>query len=140
MSQETRRLTAIICKIAAAAFALLMVVIICIANQGEGGRWWTFIDRIPYGDKLGHVGLMGTLCLLCNLAFFPRYLRFPRLPVTRVTAVLLLLVTLEEISQAFIPTRNFDPLDLLADVAGLAIGQAAGTFLRTRTFPQKHPI
>lgn len=114
-------------KILAGAFILFMLMIVTIANRGEGDRWWSFIHGIPYGDKLGHVGLMGTLCLLCNLAFPPRLLRFLPSFITRVTFILFVLVTLEELSQAFIPTRSCDPLDWLANITGLALGQITAT-------------
>jgi len=51
---------------------------------------------------------------------------------TRVTCVLAAIITLEELSQAFISTRSCDPLDWLADMAGLAIGQIAANACRTR--------
>ncbi len=130
MSQEVNRPATTFFKIAAAIFAILLVMIIAIANRGDGGQWWSFINSIPYGDKLGHVGLMGTLGLLCNLAFTPRYLCRFSIPITHITALLLLLVTLEELSQAFISTRNYDPLDLLANTAGLALGQLSAILLR----------
>jgi VanZ family protein len=65
------------------------------------------------------------LCLLCNLAF-PNQ-RPSRLPsfITKTTFVLLVIITLEEISQAFIPSRSLDPIDWLADMLGLACGQSA---------------
>ena len=124
--------TRMLLKILAGCFILFMLLIVAIANRGEGGHWWSFIHGIPYGDKLGHVCLMGTLCLLCNLALTPR--RFAFLPafITRVTFVLLVIVTLEELSQAFITTRSCNPLDWLADLAGLALGQMAATALRNR--------
>jgi VanZ family protein len=78
--------------------------------------------------------LIGTLGFLCNLAFPDR--RPSSLPrfITRTTLVLLAVVSLEEVAQAFIPVRSFDPVDWLADVIGLATGQAlALTFLRTST-------
>ena len=99
---------------------------VIIANRGEGDRWWPFIHNIPYGDKLGHVGLMATLSLLCNLAFAKKPLSF--LP-SRITLILFLIVTLEEISQTFIPTRTPDPLDWLADLIGLALGQLSAHLL-----------
>ncbi len=117
-------------RIVAGGFILFMLVIVTIANRGEGHRWWSFIHGIPYGDKLGHVGLMGTLCLLCNLAFPPRRFRFLPVAVTRVTFILFVIVTLEELSQTFISTRSCDPLDWLADLAGLAVGQIAATLSR----------
>ena len=130
MAPGNRTATGILLRLLAGCFILFMFLIVTIANRGEGDRWWSFIHAIPYGDKLGHVGLMGALCLLCNLAFTPR--RFRVLPafITRVTFVLFALVTLEELSQAFIPARSCDPLDWLADLVGLTLGQLAATAIR----------
>ncbi len=114
---------------AALAFIAFIITIIVIADRGEGARWWSFIDRIPHGDKLGHLGLIGTLSLLCNLAFSAgKPARF----ITRTTLVLLVLLTLEELAQAFIPTRTCDFFDWLADLAGLALGQITAGLLRER--------
>ncbi|MBL9171930.1 MAG: VanZ family protein [Verrucomicrobiales bacterium] len=108
---------------ATVAFVLFFIAVIVVADRGEGDRWWAFLMRIPGGDKLGHVGLVGMLSLLCNLAF-PGRRRF-RLPagMSVTTAVLLTLLTLEEIAQAFLPHRTCDPGDWLADLVGLAAGQ-----------------
>jgi polysaccharide biosynthesis protein VpsQ len=119
-------------KILAGCFILFMLVIVTLANRGEGDRWWSFIHHIPYGDKLGHIGLMFALCLLCNLAFAPRSFRLLPPFITRVTFILFALVTLEELSQAFISTRSCDPLDWFADLAGLALGQIAATAIRRK--------
>ena len=114
---------------AAVAFIAFIITIIVIADRGEGARWWGFIDRIPYGDKVGHLGLVGTLSLLCNLAFSKgKSVRF----ITRTTLVLLVLLTLEELAQAFIPTRTCDLFDWFADLAGLALGQVSAAQLRSR--------
>lgn len=134
MTPGIRSATGFFPKVFAGCFILFVLLIVTIANRGEGDRWWSFIHSIPYGDKLGHVGLMGTLCLLCNLAATPRRYRFLPHYITRVTFVLLVIVTLEELSQAFIPTRNCDPLDSLADLVGLALGQFAATFIRRSFF------
>ena len=116
-------------RIAALGFGLFIIAAVVIANLGYGGICWPFLDRIPYGDKLGHVGLFGTLGFLCNLAL-PRFRirRLPR-PVSAVTLVLLVLISLEELSQTFIPSRTCDLYDWLADVVGLAIGQNAASVL-----------
>ena len=109
--------------IIALAFISFLIVVIGIADHGDGERWWPFIGHIPYGDKIGHLGLIGTLSLLCNIAFHPQ--PRPWLPrvITFTTWVLLVFLTLEEIAQAFIPTRTCDLYDWLADLAGLAVGQ-----------------
>lgn len=112
-------------RAAAFGFIAFLIAVVFIANRGEGNQWWPFIERIPYGDKLGHIGLFGTLCFLCNLAFPSR--RFGRRPflITLTTLVLLSIITLEEISQLFSPYRHFDTIDWLADLIGLAAGQTA---------------
>jgi polysaccharide biosynthesis protein VpsQ len=130
MTPGTKTNSGFFLRILAGGFILFMLVIVTIANRGEGDRWWSFIHSIPYGDKLGHVGLMGMLCLLCNLAFTPR--RFCFLPsfISRVTFILFALITLEELSQAFIATRSCDLFDWLADLTGLALGQICATIIR----------
>ena len=127
----------------ALGFILFLLAVVVIANRGEGNHWWPFLSRIPYGDKAGHVGLFGALSLLCNLAFPNR--RPNRLPafITKTTLVLLIIISLEELSQAFLPTRSLDLFDWLADLLGLALGQTlalaiigkTGIALTNRTSP-----
>ena len=108
---------------AALGFIGFLIVIIAIADRGEGDRWWSFIGAIPYGDKVGHLGLMGMLSLLCNLAFRPPQPGFLPRWVTLTTCILLVALSLEELSQALNPHRTCDWYDWLADLAGLALGQ-----------------
>lgn len=122
---------ALVHRIAALAFGLFIIAAVIIANRGEGSSWWPFLHHIPYGDKLGHIGLFGTLSFLCNLAFPAFRLRFLPHFITATTFVLLTLVSLEELTQAFIPSRSCDLIDWLADLIGLALGQ----FVATLCFP-----
>lgn len=112
-----------IIRVVALVFVAVFIGIIVIADRGEGDRWWAFLLEIPHGDKLGHLGLVGTLCLLCNLALPWRPLPRPLGFVSTVTLVLFVLLTLEEIAQAFVPSRTCDWFDWLCDLAGLAAGQ-----------------
>ena len=122
-------------RMAALAFIAFFITIVGIADRGEGDQWWAFIGHIPYGDKVGHIGLIGTLTLLCNLAIPPRpSTRLTRF-ITLTTLVLLVMLSLEELSQAFLPTRTCDFFDWLADLAGLALGQFTASMLRRRIFP-----
>lgn len=116
----------------ALSFLVFFIVIVIIADRGDGNRWWGFLVRHAYGDKLGHLILVGTLSLLGNLALSLRPL--PRLPrwVTTITFILFLLLTIEELSQAFIPSRSCDVFDWLADLCGLALGQVVALGLRAR--------
>lgn len=116
-------------RAAALTFIAFLIIIIVIADRGEGNQWWYFINHIPYGDKVGHLCLIGMLSLLCNLAFSPRpHALLPRF-ITLTTLVLFVLLSLEELAQALIPTRTCDFFDWLADLAGLALGQMAATGL-----------
>lgn len=108
---------------AAVSFIVFFIWIVVIANQGNGTPWWSFIDQIPYGDKVGHLGLIGTMSFLCNLAFYRQKPAFLPPFITTTSAVILVLLTAEELSQAFIKTRHLDLFDWLADLAGLGIGQ-----------------
>ena|SRR6478672_1701061 len=117
---------------AAVSFIVFFIWIVTIADKGESTPWWSFIERIPYGDKLGHLCLIGTMSFLCNLAIPSRKLWFA----TLTTFFLLLVLSLEELSQAFIKTRHLDLFDWLADLAGLGIGQLVAMklpgFLKSR--------
>ena len=119
---------------AAVAFIVFLILVIIIADRGEGEKWWSFIDHIPYGDKVGHLGLIGTLSLLCNLAFHPRHPGWLPRWITLVTLILLVILSGEEIAQAFIPHRTCDIFDWLADLAGLAAGQVTALWIRARIF------
>jgi VanZ family protein len=122
---------AIAIRIAALTFGLLIVAAVIIANLGYGATWWPFLDRIPFGDKFGHIGIFGIFGFFCNLAVPGFRIRFLPRFITPATFVLLILISLEELSQAFIPVRSCDFFDWLADLAGLAIGQiAAGLYSR----------
>ncbi|HSP41813.1 MAG TPA: VanZ family protein [Luteolibacter sp.] len=117
----------------AVGFILFLLALVVVANRGDGNDWWPFLSSIPYGDKVGHVGLFGTLSLLCNLAFPNRHPS--RLPswITKTTLILLIIVSLEEISQAFLPTRSLDLFDWLADLLGIACGQMLALAILSKT-------
>ncbi|MEY3895216.1 MAG: hypothetical protein RLZZ214_735 [Verrucomicrobiota bacterium] len=116
---------------AAIAFIGFFVSIIVIADKADGVPWWSFIDQIPFGDKVGHFGLVGTLSLLCNLAFTGWKSGRPRF-ITRTTWVLFFMLSLEELSQGFIPHRHLDVFDWLADLVGLAVGQMIAVEMQRR--------
>ena len=107
-----------------------------IADRGIGTPWWSFIERIPFGDKLGHLGLIGTMSFLCNLAFPSRKLAGL---ITVTTLILLIALSLEELSQGWIKGRHLDLFDWLADLVGLAIGQLLAMGLRKAVLPKADP-
>jgi hypothetical protein len=112
-------------RASALGFFAFLVIVVIIADRGDGEKWWPFLGHIPYGDKFGHIGLFGILGFLCNLAFPNRWPSRLAAFITKTTFVLIVIVSLEELSQAFFPSRTLDPIDWLSDLTGLAIGQIA---------------
>lgn len=108
-------------------FLVAFVSILVLAGQGRG--FWGFLEAIPYGDKLGHVGLVGTLAFLLNLTLRNRRFggRFHRIQIG--SGLVAIIMTVEEISQVLLPTRNADLLDWLANLTGAALAQAASSAL-----------
>lgn len=106
-------------------YALLLIVIVVLAGTGNLGGILGAIHRVPLGDKIAHFMLVGLLAYAVNISTpgrVFRYKMFPygRLTVSQGTVWVLVVVTLEEISQYWLPSRNFDLGDLLADVLGIA--------------------
>ncbi len=114
---------------AAVSFLIFFIWIVVIADKADGIPWWSFIDRIPYGDKVGHLCLISTMSFLCNLAFPTSKPRWSPVSLTLTSLVLLTLLSLEELSQAFIPWRHLDFFDWLADLTGLVLGQFVSSFV-----------
>jgi VanZ family protein len=108
-----------IIKWGAVLFAVFIILIIVMADMG-GLRFLRLINRIPYGDKIGHFILYGILTLLVDLALFRSLpdLR-PNLITLRVASILALLIGLEEFSQQYFPNRSFDLVDLASSYLGV---------------------
>lgn len=103
----------------AVLFALLIVLIIILADVGGLG-FLRFINRIPFGDKIGNFLLYGILTLLLDLALFRSLPGLDRrLLSLRIAFILALLVGLEEFSQLFFPNRSFDLVDLAFSYLGV---------------------
>lgn len=74
---------------------------------------------IPHFDKLAHVGIFGLLAALVAWGLFRA---FPTLSIRRVLVLTVLMGIfyggLDEVHQYFVPSRNSDPMDLVADAFG----------------------
>jgi hypothetical protein len=115
------------------AFALVLTAIIVLANLGRLGFLYDLYS-FPYGDKVGHFVLFGLLSLLLNLALFQLTPRIqPHRLAIWVSAGIALVVTVEELSQIWLPSRSTDWLDLGASYAGIALLGAAAVVLRGLT-------
>jgi hypothetical protein len=118
-----------------AGFCVFLGSVVAAADAGLGPRLWGWVDRVPMGDKLCHGALMFTLCLLANLVLGCRELRPGRRALLVATVVVGCLVLAEEISQIWIPGRNFDLLDLSADAIGLLAADLAARAIHRGALP-----
>jgi VanZ family protein len=95
--------------------------IIYEADLGANNVFLTFVRTIPFGDKLGHVGLYGLLVALINWAAHCRLVRVQRFRLQIGTLMVLIFSLSEELTQGGVPTRTLDVTDAVADIIGIAI-------------------
>ena len=88
--------------------------IILMADLGRLSWLTEILQRNPGLDKICHFSLIGTLAFLFNQALGCRKLRGLMLGSLIIGTIL----TLEEISQRWVPGRNFDYGDMVANLAG----------------------
>ncbi|MEL6626136.1 MAG: VanZ family protein [Bacteroidota bacterium] len=119
------------------AFLILIVSIIWIVDTGRGTAVLDMVHRIPFGDKMGHFLFMGTLSLLVNLSFKLRTFTVWGREVLLGTTLVLIVVTLEELSQGFVPTRNLSFQDWVADFLGIVLAGRLAQILYPQLFKQQ---
>ena len=91
-----------------------------MANTGQQSIVMDIKNALPYGDKIGHIGMYGSLTLFANYAFKFRY--FGNNKMNQYGAVLALFFsTTEEFSQIFIVTRSFSLSDMAANLTGVTV-------------------
>jgi len=109
-----------IINIIAVLFTAFILFIIFSANTGRSLAFF-HIKELPMGDKIAHASLIGMLAFILNLAMRGKsFWKWNREWLT-VSFWLTIIITMEEFSQAFIPTRSFDLLDLAANYFGIAV-------------------
>ena len=108
-------------KIITAIYILILVGIIFLADFRGTQYLLNFVGNIPYGDKIGHFGLMGIFSLLINLVLQAKTIQVWKLRYLLGSLIVLAIVTLEEFSQIFIRGRTFDLSDLIFDYLGIFV-------------------
>ena len=115
-----------------AAFVVLLVVIVWVANRGLGPAVFGPVYRFPGGDKVGHFLLMGLFSFLVNLSLGGRRARLGPLSLLVGSVVVAGIVTAEEFSQLLFRSRTFSLEDLACDYLGIVLfGQAAAYVVRS---------
>ena len=114
-------------------YTLFLVLLVFLVDQKQYQFLFRFVRRTPYGDKAGHLILMGLFSLVVNLALSCRKIRIGRFSILTGSLLVALVVTLEEFSQRFVRYRTFDPVDLLFDYTGIFLfGLLAGYLTKLR--------
>lgn len=103
-----------------ACFSLFLLTIIILANNGSDLIWQ--LAQFPMADKIGHFTLFGALAFLVNKATRCQTRKLFGKVILVGSFWVLSLVALEELSQIFINTRQFDMTDFMYDCAGIYLG------------------
>ncbi len=113
-------------------FALLLVALVVIANEGLAGPIFGRFYDFPNGDKVAHFLLMGTLSFLVSLGFSSGRISIFSLRPLKSCLIISAVVALEELSQSFFPGRSASILDLSASLAGVFLLGELGAFMKYR--------
>ena len=119
-------------KLLAISYFLFLAVVVYCADSRAHLHLFSFIRSVPGGDKCGHFVLMGGFAFLLNLSLSCRVVRVAGNKFLIGSIVALTLITIEELSQHFIPYRTFDLLDLTADYAGVFVFSWLAIFFSKR--------
>jgi len=124
--------TSRVSRLLLALYAAFLLAVVAAANLGGTNEVFELVGAIPFGDKLGHFGLIGLLALAADAAAKRHDLRLGRLAIPTAPLVVLVLVAAEELSQIAMVTRTFDLLDFAADVAGIVAFVSVGRWVAAK--------
>ena len=109
-------------------FFMFVAGIIIAIDLGRISGIVRWVGNLPFGDKWGHFMLIGTLAFLLNYALDGRMVKIAGQKILLGCSIVAVGITLEEVSQIWIPHRTFDLIDLAANYLG--IGMAGWVWLR----------
>lgn len=107
-------------RIATLLFFLFICFVIFSADNRSMPAWMYQIYVFPNGDKVGHFFLYGVMAFLMNCSFPKWEYRLGRIALPGGALVFAIFALLEEISQAFFPSRSSSILDLTFSLLGIA--------------------
>ena len=101
---------------------IFMVWIFFSADKGELPFFINKLYMFPHGDKIGHLLLIGTFTFLVQqILIIKQSFDIQKKRASRAAFIITILITIEEISQYFIKTRNFSIIDLLFSYLGILL-------------------
>jgi VanZ family protein len=102
-------------------FIVFVIYTILSASLGWYNPFFEYVHKIPFGDKVMHVLLLGIFTLCTNFLLKFHTFKISNQTLLTGSVLILILATLEEISQYWIETRVFDLLDLTSNYIGILI-------------------
>ena len=106
----------------AVGFFVALLGVIYAADTGRLGPL-AVVYSFRQADKAGHFVLLGTLAVLVDLALLQVLPRVSAWTLAMAGSLAIAaLISLEELSQMWVPTRTADWFDLLASFAGIVAG------------------
>lgn len=115
------------------AVSIFLFIITNVGFQTNLGLEIKFlIASVPFADKAIHFSMTVTLSLLLCRSTQQRCLNLFGQAVLFSSLALGIGFTLEEFSQAFIPSRNFEIMDMVCNYAGIYSGSRLGYLLKLK--------
>ena len=105
----------------ALGFLLFICWIIFLADTGQKIFASSYVRHLPFGDKAGHFLLYGLLAFLANLALDNKRIRVFSYQVLLGAVLVLIFAIAEEFTQIMLSTRDFELLDIVCDLGGVAL-------------------
>ncbi|MCC6726721.1 MAG: VanZ family protein [Saprospiraceae bacterium] len=107
----------------AIAISTFLTVITNVGLETHAGLFIKeVIASIPYCDKVVHFSMMITMSFLLYHAMNQRQVNILGHSLLFSSLLLAIGISLEELSQAFIPSRNFEIMDMVCNYAGIYLG------------------
>lgn len=110
-------------KFLASGYLLLIGIIILYANMGWDLFLFDWVRYVPFKDKLSHFLLVGVLTFFVNVLLDFRRTNIFHQKILLGSLLVFVFFTLEEMSQAFLPTRNCEFLDFCCNTLGVLVFQ-----------------
>ena len=115
-------------------FVIFLAYVIYSSDHATLPLFLRQLYRFPGGDKVGHVVLLAILSFIANYFLYPRHITVLEKPIFIGSLIVCLFITLEEISQIYIPSRTFDLLDLFCSYLGIVAGDLGVRYRLWRVF------
>lgn len=100
-------------------FLAAFFLILYLADTGQNRSALDMLGHLEYGDKYAHFLIYGLLSIQLNLVLKLRVISLFSIKIYYGSLITLIFSILEELSQGFIPYRNLDFGDFLANTFGI---------------------